>query len=629
MKKSSLTRLGVSTACVSLLLSAVVGNFTSSTAAGTQGGTLYILSTGEDIAHLDPQRNYTGEDMAFADAYLYRPLTNYKLSSNAVTANTVIGDGSTGAIKKNGGKDWSFVIRKGMKWEDGTAVTCADFAYGISRTFAVNDIFDGATYALSYLDIPADANSDNGTTYPGPYDATLAQQAVFNKAVSCSKSGSNESLILHLNQPVADFNGATTLAEFAAVKKTADTGNTYDHHILSYGPYKISSYTPGDKLVLVRNPYYDPATDGTRPAYPDTIEYDFSLTGQVITERLMADNGADKSAIAVGIYPTYLTQVMTGSAYAGRRIVGFDPYVTYTAINTSRVTSLPKRKAIMAAWPRETLRTLGGGDYAGSFADGVIKPVMGQDYKPTNVWGYNTYVTVKHKAVAAVVAAKSGTVYKCGTSVVAKGTVCTPAVAAYNTVTTTPHPGLLGYVVPNSGSVDVAKAILSDAGISNPGSLTYDYANYDDNPITEAAAAAVKKALEDSGFTVTLHKISAHYYSTILNPSTQGDLSNAGWGPDWSNASTVIPPLFQAGNSFDLSHYTNSSFQNDIDAAMADGTRSTQAKKWQQLNIDAMAAGLAIPKLFSSTQNLVGSNVKNAYIWAPYGSFPYAGLAVQ
>lgn len=629
MKKSSLTRLGVSTACVSLLLSAVVGNFTSSTAAGTQGGTLYVLTSQDDIAHLDPQRNYTGEDMAFADAYLYRPLTGYKYSSNAVTANTVIGDGSTGAIKKNGGAAWSFVIRRGMKWEDGTPVTCADFAYGISRTFAVNDIYDGATYALSYLDIPVDANSDNGTAYPGPYDATPAQQAKFDKAVSCSKSGNVESLSLKLNQPVADFNGATTLTEFAAVKKTADTGNTYDHHILSYGPYKISNYAVGDKLVLVRNPYYDPATDGTRPAYPDTIEYDFSVEDQVITQRLMTDNGADKSAIAVGIYPANLTEVMTGSQYASRRIVGFDPYITYTAINASHITSLPKRQAIMAAWPREALRALSGGDYAGSFGDGVIKPNLGQDYKPTNVWGYNTYVTVKHKAVAAVLAAKSGTVYKCGTSVVAKGTVCTPAAAAYDTVTTTPHPGLLGYVVPNSGSVDIARAILRDAGISNPGSLTYDYSNAKNNPITEQAAAAVKAALEDVGFTVTLHKITQHYYSTILNPSTQGDLSNAGWGPDWSNASTIIPPLFQAGNSFNLSHYTNSSFQNDIAAAMADGNRASQAKKWQQLNIDAMAAGLAVPKLFTQIQSLVGSNVKNAYIWAPYGSYPYAALAVQ
>ena len=34
----------------------------------------------------------------------------------------------------------------------------------------------------------------------------------------------------------------------------------------------VSGYVPGRSMVLVRNPSYDPATDGLRPAYPDRIE---------------------------------------------------------------------------------------------------------------------------------------------------------------------------------------------------------------------------------------------------------------------------------------------------------------------------------------------------------------------
>ncbi|MCX6404711.1 MAG: ABC transporter substrate-binding protein [Actinobacteria bacterium] len=617
MKKSALTRLGVGTASVALLLTAVVGNTTSSTAAGTRGGTLYVLTAGDDILHLDPQRNYTGEDMAFASAFLTRTLTQYTYNANPAKASTVIGDGATTAgTKMNGGKDWKFPIRKGMKWEDGTTVLCSEFKYGISRTFAVNDIFDGPTYAISYLDIPADADSDNGTEYPGPYDATPTQQAKYDAAVQCTgKPATGEFLTIHLNQVVADFSGATTLPEFAAVKPSADTGTTYDHHLLSNGPYKIDSYVSGDHLTLVRNTNWASATDATRPAYPDVVQYEFNITPQVVTERIMADNGADSTAVSPdGIYPTYLGDVMAaGSAYSTRKIVGFDPYVSYTAINTSHITSLAKRKAIMASWPRATLRTLSGGDYAGSFADGVIKPSMGADYKPTNIWGYNTFKTTHHAAVAAVVAKKVGSVYKCGTVVRSAGYVCTAAAAAYDTVVTTPHPGALGYVVPDNGSCSVAQAILADGGITNPGSLTYDYSDKG-SPITAQASAAIKSALECAGFTVTLHGIASGYYSKVLNPATQGDLSNAGWGPDWANASTVIPPLFQLGNSFDLSRYDNQAFQDKITAAMANTNRGTQAKQWQQLNADAMAAGLAVPKLFTTIQRLQGSDVKNAYI---------------
>jgi peptide/nickel transport system substrate-binding protein len=344
----------------------------------------------------------------------------------------------------------------------------------------------------------------------------------------------------------------------------------------------------------------------------------------------MANSGDDKYAVSPdGIYPTYLTEVMAAtSPYATRKIVGFDPYVSYTAINASHITSLAKRQAIVAAWPRETGRTLAGGDFAGSYADGVIKPSMGKDYRPTNLWGYNTYKTVTTMAKAAVKAVKKGTKFYCGTAIVADANVvCTPAVAAFDTVTTTPHPGLLGYVIPDNGSCDIAKAILSKAGIANPGKLTFDYSDKG-SPITAQNAAAVKSALTCAGFEVTLNGIASGYYGKVLNPAKQGDLSNAGWGPDWANASTLIPPLFSNGG-FDLSHFADTTFQDAVEAAMKNGNRAAQAKQWQNLNISAMQNALAVPKLFTSVQRLQGSGVDGAYIWGPYGSYPYATLSVN
>ena len=43
-----------------------------------------------------------------------------------------------------------------MKWEDGTDITCEDFKYGVSRTFANDLITGGPNYILSYLDVPKD-----------------------------------------------------------------------------------------------------------------------------------------------------------------------------------------------------------------------------------------------------------------------------------------------------------------------------------------------------------------------------------------------------------------------------------------------------------------------------------------
>ena len=47
------------------------------------GGTLTMLSLNQEFTDLDPQRAYTGEDIAFLNAYLTRSLTCYKISRDA------------------------------------------------------------------------------------------------------------------------------------------------------------------------------------------------------------------------------------------------------------------------------------------------------------------------------------------------------------------------------------------------------------------------------------------------------------------------------------------------------------------------------------------------------------------
>ena len=64
-------------------------------------------------------------------------------------------------------KTWSFTLRDGVKWQDGQPVTCEDFKYGVSRTFATDVITGGPNYILGYLDVPKDA--DGLPVYNGPY----------------------------------------------------------------------------------------------------------------------------------------------------------------------------------------------------------------------------------------------------------------------------------------------------------------------------------------------------------------------------------------------------------------------------------------------------------------------------
>ena len=382
MKKSTSIRFGVGVVSLALVLTACGGSSSDGASAGTKGGTLTFLTEAEQFAHLDPQRNYTGEDLAFASGYLNRTLTQYTLSADNNEASKLVADLATDTgTTPDGGKTWEFTIKDGVKWEDGQAVTCEDVKYGVSRTFATDIITDGPSYAITLLDIAKDA--DGNSIYKGPYVEDATGQAAYDAAVVCEGS----KITFKLAAPAADFNYTVTLSAFAPVRKDADTGEKYDDKVLSNGPYKIESYVKKDKLVLVRNENWDPATDSFRTALPDRIEYNFAVPSAVITERLMADAGNDVYAISPdSVDPAKLASIFSDAKYEKRRWNELDPYVRFFFINTKKVPNEKHRQAILAAVNREELRKIAGGDYAGEYADGAIKPNIGIDYAPTGLW---------------------------------------------------------------------------------------------------------------------------------------------------------------------------------------------------------------------------------------------------
>ncbi|CAB4333108.1 MAG: hypothetical protein F2839_01860 [Actinobacteria bacterium] len=565
MKITTGTRFGVGAASIALLLTACGGG----ASGGAKGGTLTILTEAEQILHLDPQRNYTGEDLAFASGYLNRTLTQYTLSKDNNEASTLVADAATDTgTPSEGGKVWAFTLRDGLKWQDGSPVTCEDFAYGISRTFATDIITDGPTYAISMLDIAKDAEGDS--VYKGPYVGDPATQALFDKAVACE----GNKITFTLASPAADFNYTVTLSSFAAVPKALDKGESYDDAVQSNGPYKIESYVKKDKLVLVRNDQWSASNDSFRPALPDRIEYLFSQPAPVTTERLMADAGDDARAISPeSVDPAKLASVFSDAKYEKRRFNEFDPYVRYYAINTKKVNNVKHRQAILACLDREVLRKIAGGDYAGEYADGVVKPNIGQDYAPTGLWD-----------------------------------------------------SLLGDVVPATGNVELGKKLIAEAGEAFPNPLVFDYGK---SEVADKAAAAVQSSLARCGITVQLNGLEpGGYYGVVLDPEKQGGMSAGGWGPDWLNASTVIPELFTPSGGFNMSQYDNAAFNQKVADAKVISDRAAQAKAWQDLNKEAAQLALVVPTRFGLEQRLVGSKVEGAYIWGPYGSWPYASLGV-
>lgn len=135
---------------------------------GPGGLTLYLLKSEADFDYYDPQRIYTAEDQAFFGATIMRSLVAYSYSSDPSTSNALVPDMATDTGSANADVTvWTFTLRDGLTWQDGSPVTCEDVKYGVSRTFATDVINGGPLYAYEYLDIPT--ADDGSSQYKGPY----------------------------------------------------------------------------------------------------------------------------------------------------------------------------------------------------------------------------------------------------------------------------------------------------------------------------------------------------------------------------------------------------------------------------------------------------------------------------
>ena len=573
--------LVASTAATALIAAGMLFATTSSASAKpVSGGTLYFITNAQQFDNVDPARVYTGRDIAFFNSYLYRNLVSYKPVAGSAGSSLVADLATNTGVPSNSAKVWKFTLRPGVTWEDGKPVTCADVKYGVSRPFAADVITNGPQYAVDALAIPKDPAG--GSAYKGPYKKT--GQALFDKAVTCS----GNTVTFRLNRSFSDFNYAMTYPAGAPVPARKDKGDKYDLRPFSDGPYKIAAYKIGDEMHLVRNTKWSQKSDAVRTPYPDDIVVRFGLNENV-RDQIMLDDSIPNTVNLDGLQPANLRAFWADPTKAKQRANVFDPYVRYQAANVSpgHLDCIDVRKAIFFAWNTQALIDLSGGAvFYGAPGDSPIKPVLGLDYAPT------------------------------------KGNIHDPAWKI-------------------GGNPDEAKKYLAAAKTSCP--AAYARATDPSKGITEdlastgtqkKAAVLIQAAMAAAGIVFKFNFIPpGQYYTTIGDTTKQNDLSRAGWGADWANASTVIPPLFSTPSSNNYTQNTNdptfAAFKAKSDAANAMTDRPKQAKAWQELAQYAMDQYWILNPIFQKGQLDWASAVGGVYYWEPQGTFGFGGMYVK
>lgn len=508
-----------------------------------KGGTVYLLQE-HDFQDLDPARMYINNEQVFAKL-ITRQLTTF-VDKNGHSL--LVGDLATNTGDDiSGGKctKWKFTLKSGLKDEYGNPITSNEIAYNVARSYSP-DLTNGPTYIQSWL--ANEPPSLYNKKYKGPYNGGSAVPP----GITLPNS---KTIVFSFKQPHCDMPFAAAEGTTAPVPKAKDTKQQYTTHPVSTGPYKIQTHQVENKIVLVRNKYWDPSTDPLRHNYPDKVEVDIGATQLQQTNRLIADNGNDQYAIQqTDVDPSLVEKVQSDSSLQSRILQGYTQFVWYLTTNDQRITNVDERKALNYAINKKAYIQALGGDTQAAPASTIESPTT-LGYK-----NYNAYPS----------AGDAGNVAKAKQLLHGK------------------HPKLV-YAYANTAEGQKFATVIQTS-------------------LQRAGFKITLKPIDDTT-----------YYQQIGEKNNPYDLYLAGWGSDWPSGLTIIPPILDGRNiapsgNYNSSYFSNKAVEKKIDA-ISNLPASQAAPKWAALDKEIMTKYAPfVPFYYQKEYTLVGGKVGGCYL---------------
>jgi peptide/nickel transport system substrate-binding protein len=350
--------VGIAAAVAVVVLTA--GTVSSATPASSssarEGGIFRIsLPTVAGLDNMDPALSFTSAGWALLDTVCARlmaypdrrPPAGLRLQPEvAAAAPTVSADQRT----------FTFRLRTSFRFSDGTPVRASAFARAIDRTLAPSMKSPGALFTRHIV---------------GAVDVLEGRR---DRATGVTARGNT--LTVRFTRPTPEFPALTALPFFCAVPPTLPVDAEGIGVFPTAGPYRVTEYRPGERVVIGRNAFYR----GSRPHHVDGFEVDLRATSPDETIRRVDSGEADWTS---SLMPVYLNPALGLEAKYGINRSRFfsQPGLTLRmfAFNTSRPlfrNNPGLRKAVNFALDRQALQAILGGPLAGRLTDQYIPPLV-------------------------------------------------------------------------------------------------------------------------------------------------------------------------------------------------------------------------------------------------------------
>ena len=531
-----------------------------------KGGTIiYDNSSGPDST--DAGNTYYAFNLDFTRLYA-TPLTTYKSCTGIACGGTVVPALATSlGTPTDQNKTWTFHIKTGVKFEDGTPVTSQDVKYAVERTFDRTVLPNGPSYFASLL-------AGNAATYKGPFKDKTGNLTAID-------TPNDTTIVFHLKEPFADFNYVVAFPQTAPVPQSKDKGSNYQLHPLSTGPYKFASYQPSKQYTLVPNPQWNPSWDPQVKQLPSKIIVNLNVNANDIDNRLLAGD-IQMDQAGSGVQSAARARILSSPALKAQSDNPINGFMWFYYINTKvpPLNNLHCRMAVEYAYNKTQLQTAYGGPYGGDIASTAMPPTV-KGYSKFDL--YNAF----SKPSGDIAAAKQQ-LKLCG------------------------HPS--GFTTNIAYRSDRPREVASSQALQNALSAVWIKTNLKGYPASSYFG----------NFAGVPNYVHSHDLG-LLAGGWGPDWPNAyGWGWALFDSKSIVP----AGNT-NISELRDPNIDNwflQLEAATSESAQNVIAQK---IDKQVMKDAALLPAVYSKSLLYRDPKLTNAYIQSYYGMYDYGVLGMK
>lgn len=587
-----LAALAVAALAGTLSLAACGGSSPSSSGQGSAGkpvygGTLRMVANGGPSNNLDTVSSYQVENYVLEHVFA-RQLLNYKTVDVTGTSGpswnqsialqpdiaTEVPTKANGGVSANG-LVYTYHLRSGVDWNSTPPrpVVAGDFIREY-KAFCnpvqpVGNVtyFDGTIAGFTkYCD--AEAAYFGGKNAP---KATASNITAFQNShnISGVSAPNASTLKITLTEPASDFNNIMAMPFDSARPVEYDSyvpgSAQLAQHLMSDGPYQLSSWVPNKTIVFTRNPAWKQSSDPLRHQYVSKIVVTMGTSSSQTALADMQANTQDMS-LDLAVPPTSIPSLE--ASHDPRFHIWPNSNSAYYLLYNFRspdaggaMSKLAVRQAIAYAVNKSDIQKLLGGASFNKIISTEIPP-GNSGYAP-----YDPYAT----------------------------------------------PG-------NSGDPGKCKSMLASAGYPHGFTATYMYTN---DTVGTAIFQSVQAALSKCGITLKGRSETLATYFTDLgnapanNKPNQWDLATGSWYPDWygNNGRSVVQALFQTNcvvNTVNAGCWSNKTEDSLITQALKAPSESAAATLWEKADNLAMKDVVVTPLIDQWSAQYASTRVKSA-----------------